>query len=198
MPWPEPVTLRGTHAIIEPLSPAHHDELVEAVQDGELWQLWYTVVPEPDKMRAEIDRRLDLQAKGAMLAFAVRDTRTARVVGMTSYWNVDAANRRVEIGGTWYRKSMQRTPLNTECKLLLAHACVRIARVHLRGAAHTFLQPRKPACHRAPGRQARWHFAQQPDSAQRDHSRHLRLQHHCRRVANGESASFLATGPAKS
>jgi RimJ/RimL family protein N-acetyltransferase len=123
MPWPEPITLRGMHAVLEPLSQAHHDDLVEAVQDGELWKLWYTVISEPAKMRAEIDRRLDLQAKGAMLPFAVISTGTSKVVGMTNYMNVDASNRRVEIGGTWYRKSVQRTALNTECKLLLlAHA----------------------------------------------------------------------------
>ena len=119
MPWPAPITLRGTHAVLEPLARAHHDDLVEAVQDGQLWKLWYTVIPEPEKMQAEIDRRMGLQVKGAMLPFAVRDTHSAKVVGMTSYWNVDAPNRRVEIGGTWYRKSMQRTALNTECKLLL-------------------------------------------------------------------------------
>ena len=119
MPWPEPITLRGAHAILEPLSLAHHDNLVEAVQDGELWKLWYTVIPEPSQMKAEIERRLDRQAKGGMLPFAVRDTRTEKVVGRTSYWNGDQAHRRVEIGGTWYRKSLQRTPLNTECKLLL-------------------------------------------------------------------------------
>ena len=119
MPWPEPITLRGTYAVLEPLSLAHHDDLVESVQDGRLWELWYTVVPEPGKMREEIERRLDRQAKGAMLPFAVRDASTSKVVGMTSYWNVEEAHRRVEIGGTWYRKSMQRTPLNTECKLLL-------------------------------------------------------------------------------
>jgi len=119
MPWPEPITLRGKHAILEPLSHDHHDDLAEAVQDGELWKLWYTVIPEPSQMKAEIDRRLDRQSKGGMLPFAVRDTRSAKVVGMTSYWNVDHAHRRVEIGGTWYRRSMQRTPLNSECKLLL-------------------------------------------------------------------------------
>jgi RimJ/RimL family protein N-acetyltransferase len=119
MGWPEPITLRGTHAVLEPLSPAHHDGLVEAVQDGELWKLWYTVIPEPGKMRAEIDRRLDLQSKGAMLPFAVLDARTSKTVGMTTYMNIDAPNRRVEIGGTWYRKSVQRSALNTECKLLL-------------------------------------------------------------------------------
>src|SRR5947209_12670145 len=119
MPWPDPITLRGAHAILEPLSQAHHDDLVEAVQDGELWKLWYTVIAPPEKMRAEIDRRLGLQSKGTMLPFAVIDTRTAKAVGMTTYMNIDAPNRRVEIGSTWYRKSMQRTPLNTECKLLL-------------------------------------------------------------------------------
>jgi len=119
MPWPDPITLRGAHAILEPLSQAHHDDLVEAVQDGELWKLWYTVIAPPEKMRAEIDRRLGLQSKGTMLPFAVIDTRTAKAVGMTTYMNIDAPNRRVEIGSTWYRKSVQRTPLNTECKLLL-------------------------------------------------------------------------------
>jgi RimJ/RimL family protein N-acetyltransferase len=119
MPWPEPITLRGTHAILEPLSQTHHGDLVEAVQDGELWKLWFTVIPEPSQMKAEIERRLERQSKGGMLPFAVRDAGTGKVVGMTSYWNVDQAHWRVEIGGTWYRKSMQRTPLNTECKLLL-------------------------------------------------------------------------------
>jgi RimJ/RimL family protein N-acetyltransferase len=119
MSWPDPITLRDTHVILEPLSPAHHDDLVESVKDGEFWKLWYTVIVEPEKMRAEIDRRLDLQSKGELLPFAVRDIRTAKVVGMTNYMNIEAAHRRVEIGGTWYRKSVQRTPLNTECKLLL-------------------------------------------------------------------------------
>ena len=123
MSWPEPITLRGKHAILEPLSRAHHDDLIESVKDGELWRLWYTVVPEPDKMMAEIDRRMERQTQGLMLPFAVRDAQSSKVVGMTSYWNVDAPHRRVEIGGTWYRKSVQRTAINTECKLLLlSHA----------------------------------------------------------------------------
>ena len=149
MPWPAPITLRGTHAVLEPLSPDHHDDLVEAVQDGELWKLWYTVIPEPHKMRAEIDRRLDRQTKGAMLPFAVRDTRTSKVVGMTSYWSVDEANRRVEIGGTWYRKSMQRTPLNTECKLLLlTHAFESLNCVCVELRTHFFNHPSRRAIER--------------------------------------------------
>jgi len=115
-------TLRGQHASLVPLRPEHHDELVEAVRDGELWRLWYTHIPAPEAMAAEIDRRLSLQRAGSMLPFAVLDA-MGRAVGMTTYMNIDATNRRVEIGSTWYRKAVQRTAVNTECKrLLLGHA----------------------------------------------------------------------------
>ena len=119
MSWLSPVTLTGRHATLKPLAQEHHDDLVEAVKDGELWKLWYTSVPAPDRMRAEIDRRLDLQRQGSMLPFAVIQNETGKAAGMTTYMNVDAPNRRVEIGGTWYRASVQRTAMNTECKLLL-------------------------------------------------------------------------------
>jgi RimJ/RimL family protein N-acetyltransferase len=122
MPWPEPVTLRGRHATLEPLEKSHVTDLIDAVNDGELWRLWYTSVPAPDTMAAEIDRRLALQAKGAMLPFAVLDG-AGRCAGMTTYMNIDSTFKRVEIGSTWYAKRVQRTPLNTECKLmLLTHA----------------------------------------------------------------------------
>ena len=115
----EPLTLTGSHAILAPLAQDHHDDLVEAVRDGELWNLWYTIIPPPENMRAEIERRLALQAKGSALPFAVLDPATGKAVGLTSYLNIDAVNRRVEIGATWYRASLQRTAVNTECKLLL-------------------------------------------------------------------------------
>ena len=118
MPWLGPVTLRGAHARLEPLSHEHRDALVEAAKDGELWKLWYTTVPKPENMGKEIDRRLDLQAKGSMLPFTVFDAE-GRISGMTTYMNVDAANRRVEIGSTWYAVRVQRSALNTQCKLLL-------------------------------------------------------------------------------
>ena len=122
-PFTESVTLSGRHASLEPLSAAHHDDLVEAVRDGELWKLWYTSIPAPEGMRAEIDRRLGLKQAGTMLPFAVRNRAIGKIVGMTTYMNIDAHNRHVEIGSTWYAKSAQRTPLNTECKLmLLTHA----------------------------------------------------------------------------
>ena len=122
MSWLQPVTLKGEHASLEPLAQHHRDGLIDAVKDGDLWTLWYTAIPAPDKMDAEIARRLDLQEKGAMLPFTVKDA-AGRIAGMTTYMNVDAPNRRVEIGSTWYAKRVQRTPLNTQCKLmLLTHA----------------------------------------------------------------------------
>jgi RimJ/RimL family protein N-acetyltransferase len=122
MTWLEPVTLRGERARLEPLSQAHREGLLKAVKDGELWKLWYTFIPRPEEMAKEIDRRLGLQAAGSMLPFTVFDAEGA-IAGMTTYMNVDAANRRVEIGSTWYARRVQRTAVNTQCKLLLlAHA----------------------------------------------------------------------------
>ena len=122
MPWPDDVTLKGNHASLEPLARHHAAEAADAARDGELWNLWYTSVPRAEDMEAEINRRLDLRSKGAMLPFSVRSA-DGRYAGMTSYMHIDAANRRVEIGSTWYAKRVQRTGLNTECKLmLLRHA----------------------------------------------------------------------------
>ncbi|MEP4768547.1 MAG: GNAT family protein [Roseibium sp.] len=122
MPWPFPVTLSGKHATLVPLSQDHAADLTKAVLDGELWKLWYTTIPSPDGVKAEIDRRLGLQASGSMLPFAIL-TPDGKAVGMTTFMNIDAANKRVEIGSTWNRKSVQRSSLNTECKLmLLTHA----------------------------------------------------------------------------
>ena len=119
----EPITLSDRHAALEPLAYDHHDGLAEAVRDGDLWKLWYTAIPSPEGMRDEIERRLGLQKTGSMLPFAVRSRATGKLVGMTTYMNIDAKNRRVEIGSTWYAKSAQRTPLNTACKMmLLGHA----------------------------------------------------------------------------
>ena len=85
MAWLEPVTLSGAHARLEPLSMEHAAALAEAVADGELWNLWYTFVPRPERVEAEIQRRLALQAAGSMLPFTVFDTATDRAAGMTTY-----------------------------------------------------------------------------------------------------------------
>ncbi|HUN59568.1 MAG TPA: GNAT family protein [Candidatus Binataceae bacterium] len=119
MPWLEPVTLRGSLITLEPLAQSNCAELIEAVEDGELYKLWYTSVPAPENMAEEIDKRLGQQAAGLWLPFVVIGNATNRAIGMTNYLNADAINRRVEIGGTWYRKSIQRSGANSEAKLLL-------------------------------------------------------------------------------
>lgn len=119
MTWLTPLTLHSSTVTLEPLSLARHDELVEATCDGELWKLWYTFIPTPQSMRSDIEKRLAAQSAGSMLPFSVIERATNRAVGMTTFMNADAENRRVEIGSTWYRRSVQRTALNTECKLLL-------------------------------------------------------------------------------
>lgn len=117
-----PLTLSRPEARLVPLSADHAPALAEAVKEGELWKLWVTVVPTPEGMAAEIERRLKLHTTGSMLPFAVLDANGVPV-GMTTFMNIDATHRRVEIGSTWYAQRVQRTPLNTACKrLLLAHA----------------------------------------------------------------------------
>ena len=138
MPWLEPVSLGGAHARLEPLSHDHRDGLIEAVKDGELWKLWYTSVPTAEGMSKEIDRRLGLQKAGTMLPFTVFDAE-GRIAGMTTYMNVEAAHRRVEIGSTWYAKRVQRSGLNTQCKLLLlTHAFEKLDCIAVEFRTHFF------------------------------------------------------------
>ncbi len=135
----EPVTLRGKHATIEPLGREHEGALNRAAADGELWKLWYTSVAPPDKMGEYIATALDMrEAQGAM-PFVVRDTSDGEVVGCTRYFNVDAPNRRLEIGHTWYARRAQRTAINTECKLmLLMHAFEKLACIAVEFRTHWF------------------------------------------------------------
>src|ERR1700754_4637175 len=138
MPWLEPVTLSGAHAQLKPLSQEHCDGLAEAVKDGELWKLWYTFIPKAEDMRKEIDRRLALQTSGAMLPFTAFDA-GGKIAGMTTYMNVDAANRRVEIGSTWYATRVQRRALKTQCKLLLlTHAFEKLDCIAVEFRTHFF------------------------------------------------------------
>jgi N-acetyltransferase len=115
----EPVRLVGELVTLEPLRVDHHDELVDAVRDGRLWELWYTSVPSPEEMHAEIEARLAQQVAGTMLPFAVWHNDTGRAVGMTTYLNVEAEVPRLEIGATWTARWAQRTGVNAESKLLL-------------------------------------------------------------------------------
>jgi len=139
MSFAESVSLEGRQVSLVPLTQAHHHDLVEAAKDGELWNLWYTSVPTAAGMAADIERRLELQKAGSMLPFAVIEKATREAVGMTTYLNIDADNRRVEIGATWYRKRVQRSALNTECKLLLlTHAFERLGCIAVEFRTHFF------------------------------------------------------------
>lgn len=158
-----PITLQGRHVALEPLTMDHHDALCEAVCDGDLWKLWYTTVPSPEGMRAEIQRRLDLQQAGSMLPWAVREQASGQVVGMTTYLNIDATSPRVEIGATWYAQRVQRTPLNTECKLLLlTHAFETLDVIAVEFRTSSFNTASRRAIER---------LGAKPDGILRNHSR---------------------------
>jgi N-acetyltransferase len=144
-----PVSLHGREVSLVPLGYSHHDDLIEAVEDGELWTLWYTNIPTPDSLRAEIDRRLGLQAQGSMIPFAVIEKSSNAAVGMTTFMHIDAGNRRLEIGSTWYRKRVQRTALNTECKLLLlTHAFEQLDCIAVEFRTNFFNQQSRAAIER--------------------------------------------------
>lgn len=120
--WLHSLELRGGSTILAPLQTAHADALREAAADGQLWNLWYTSVPAPERMDAWIASALADRAAGTALPFVVRDAAGA-VVGSTRYFQADADNRRLEIGHTWYAQSTQRSGVNTQAKwLLLRHA----------------------------------------------------------------------------
>ena len=119
MAFVEPVVLRGRGLRLEPLAPSHETGLAAAAADGQLWRIRVTSVPEPGQTRAYIDSALQMHAAGQRLAFAVLDDASGRVLGSSSYHDIVPALRRVEIGYTWYARSVQRTHVNTTAKLLL-------------------------------------------------------------------------------
>lgn len=118
-----PITLESRGVRLEPLTVSHVDALIEAARDGQLWQLWYTAVPAPDKAAKYVDDALAGLRDGHMMPFVVRDLRADKIVGTTRYHDINSAVDRVEIGYTWYAESHQRTHVNRTCKLmLLTHA----------------------------------------------------------------------------
>lgn len=141
-PAPETLTaptLDGETVRLEQLRPEHCSDLQDAVRDGELWNLWYTPVPRPDGVAAEIRRRLDLQEKGSMIPFAARRLSDGKITGVTSYYDLDWSAPRVSIGHTWNAASTQRTGLNIESKLLLlTHAFDVLECISVRFETHKF------------------------------------------------------------
>ena len=119
----EPVTLEGTHVRLEPVALNHHEALTEIGLEEELWRWTPNEVRTSQDMLRYIETALAEQARGGSLPFAVIDRERGCVAGSTRYMNIDTANRRAEIGSTWYGQDWRRTAVNTECKyLLLRHA----------------------------------------------------------------------------
>lgn len=118
---PQPVTLEGYGIRLEPLTEEHTDALAVATEDGKLWELWFTSVPEPTQTRDYIVAALAGQEAGYMLPWAVRELTSNTIIGSTRFHDIVATIDRVEIGYTWYAKSWQRSHVNTSCKLLLLH-----------------------------------------------------------------------------
>lgn len=128
MSFVQPVLMRDRGVRLEPLTLDHEDGLRAAAADGELWKLRITSVPEPQDTRAYIETALQMRADGTRFAFAVLDDTSGQVLGSTSYHDILPAVKRVEIGYTWYRKSVQRSHVNTTAKLLMmGHAFDQLA-----------------------------------------------------------------------
>jgi RimJ/RimL family protein N-acetyltransferase len=148
------VTLRGAHASLEPLARGHLDAIRAAAADGALWELWYTSVPAPETTAQWLDTALRMRAEQGALPFVVRDTASGDIVGSTRYFNVDAANRRLEIGHTWYARCAQRTAINTECKLLLlTHAFEALRCIAVEFRTHWFNHASRTAIERLGAKQ---------------------------------------------
>jgi RimJ/RimL family protein N-acetyltransferase len=116
---PVPTSLEGRGVRLEPMAPDHRDGLAAAASDGNLWELWFTSVPEPAGVAAYIATALEGQSRGHMLPWVVRDLASGEIAGATRYHDIVPEVDRVEIGWTWYGKKWQRSRLNTVCKLLL-------------------------------------------------------------------------------
>jgi N-acetyltransferase len=152
--WIEPVTLVGEHVKLVPLSFEHEQGLANAAGDGELWKLWYTSVPTPEGVRDWIAAALGMRDTLGAHPFAVIDPKSGDVVGSTRFFNVEAAHRRLEIGHTWYAKRVQRSPLNTEAKLLLlSHAFDTLKTIAVEFRTHFMNQQSRAAIARLGARQ---------------------------------------------
>jgi N-acetyltransferase len=131
----QPATLERDGLRLEPLTIEHHDALITAASDGNLWELWFTAIPKPEGMQTYIADALKGQRDGHMLPWVVRDLASGEIIGTTRYHDIVPAIDRVEIGYTWYAQSRQRSSVNTTCKLLLlehAFDALRCAVVGLR------------------------------------------------------------------
>nr|WP_299070932.1 GNAT family protein [uncultured Allomuricauda sp.] len=144
--WLNPTTLEGNLVKLIPMEISHKSDVLAAASDGNLWELWYTSVPSPDTVGDYIANALMEQQEKRSLPFVILDKTSGKVVGTTRFMRADAQNRRVEIGSTWYAKSVQRTGVNTECKyLLLKHAFETLKTVAVEFRTHFHNHPSRNA-----------------------------------------------------
>ena len=124
--------LRGRLVSLHPLQQEHEADLLDAASDGELWNMTVSIIPGPETVAAYIESAIAGRDAGTVMPFVIVQTGTGRILGSTRFWKIDPANRKLEIGHTWLRKSVQRSGVNTEAKfLMLTHAfdvmnCVRV------------------------------------------------------------------------
>lgn len=153
MNWLSESQLKGNYVTLEPLGIEHLDELKEAVLDGESWKLWYANVPSPERM-SEYVREAITESKKGNIAFAIRCNITNKVVGTSRFYNVDAKNKRAMLGYTWYSSSVRRSPVNTECKLLLLlHVFEKHSAIAVEFRTHFFNQSSRKAIERLGAKQ---------------------------------------------
>ncbi|MEZ0494032.1 GNAT family N-acetyltransferase [Kineococcus sp. TBRC 1896] len=167
----DPVPLTGERVALEPLSHAHAEGLRAVVAEGDLHRTWYTRIPAPDGVDAEIERRLRLQREGVVAPWAVRRLDTGAVCGATTYLNVRADLPRLEIGSTFYAPSAQRTGINAETKLLLlARAFEDLRCIAVEFRTHWHNLPSRTAIARLGARQdgVLRHHEVMPDGSLRD------------------------------
>lgn len=147
--WPEEFSSEGIHVRLEPLKCSHENDLITVIEKSQLHKLWFATIPAPSNVAMEIERRQHLRNVGSMLPFAVIDKNTQKAVGMTTYMNIDSTAPRLEIGSTWICPSVQKTSLNTECKLLLlSHAFEKLSCIAVEFRTHYLNHQSKRAIER--------------------------------------------------
>jgi RimJ/RimL family protein N-acetyltransferase len=152
--WLQEITLRGETVTLIPLRPEHAQGLIDVAADGELWNLWYTFVPKPGNVEGYIATAQQEQRAGVSLPFAVLLNATQQIVGTTRFCRADNQHHRVEIGFTWYAKTVQKTAVNTECKyLLLQHAFEQLNAIAVEFRTHWHNHPSRAAIARLGAKQ---------------------------------------------
>lgn len=150
----EDIVLEQGDIKLAPLTSIHKDGLLEAAKDGELWELWYTSVPNKETITSYVDAALEEKEKKESNPFIVIQKSTNKIIGSTRYMNIDRMNRRLEIGHTWYARSFQRTGANTTCKfLLLQHAFEILDAVAIEFRTHFFNHKSRAAIERLGAKQ---------------------------------------------